>query len=558
MDESQHIRSARQRQLARQRRRSRQPMAVRKSDAQIEDQPNRVWLDRLKAAINLIRQHRKGAQIVGIPLLVLMLLFIFTVFFSGRIPPNVFILGTAIGGIPFDDAVEQLETVWAQDTSLTLTAGTQEWMVSPTQLGIQLDARASVEAANAVGLTGIPFGYNAAPVISVNRDRLRLYLQGISKDVYEAHVNARYEWRNGTVSGVPGRNGVELNVDATVERVDQLLEAGFQNELSLVTSVLSPSAGDPNLFLDDARRFIAAPFELRVYDPFADYSVNFTAAPETLSTWIEAGENHLVVQPDSLSEYIETVNATSDVGLPENAYLDAGEVIEAVNAALSEKSTSAQVVIRSRPTTYQVVAGDTGYGISRKTGIPFFLIEEANSGRDLSVLSPGDVIALPSRDVTLPLPVVADKRILVNLETQSLAAYENGQLVFDWRISSGISEAPTSPGVYQILSHESVAYGSSYTLCGDAGCGQWELNWFMGIYEVVPGLVNGFHGAVLLPNGSYLGGNNVGTPYTLGCVMSRDDQARQLYEWAEEGTIVEIISADYPPQSALARRAFNY
>ena len=125
-------------------------------------------------------------------------------------------------------------------------------------------------------------------------------------------------------------------------------------------------------------------------------------------------------------------------------------------------------------------------------------------------------------------------------------------------MTPGISEAPTSPGVYQILSHEPVASGSSYSLCGEAGCGQWELNWFMGIYEVVPGLVNGFHGAVLLPNGTFLGGNNVGTPYTLGCVMSRDDQARQLYEWANEGTIVEIISADYPPQSELARRVINF
>jgi hypothetical protein len=78
----------------------------------------------------------------------------------------------------------------------------------------------------------------------------------------------------------------------------------------------------------------------------------------------------------------------------------------------------------------------------------------------------------------------------------------------------------------------------------------------MGIYEVVPGLMNGFHGAVLLPNGAYLGGGNVGSPFTFGCVMSQDDQARLLYDWAEEGTIVEIISSDYPPQSELARRAF--
>jgi lipoprotein-anchoring transpeptidase ErfK/SrfK len=159
--------------------------------------------------------------------------------------------------------------------------------------------------------------------------------------------------------------------------------------------------------------------------------------------------------------------------------------------------------------------------------------------------------------VTIPLEPVANKRIVVDLDTQSMAAYESGQEVFRWRISSGIASAPTSPGIYQILSHDPVAYGSSYGLCGETGCGQWELNWFMGIYEVVPGLVNGFHGAVLLPDGSYLGGNNVGTPYTLGCVMSRDDQAKLLYDWADEGTVVEILSREFDPESNLGRQAFS-
>jgi len=148
-----------------------------------------------------------------------------------------------------------------------------------------------------------------------------------------------------------------------------------------------------------------------------------------------------------------------------------------------------------------------------------------------------------------------NKLIVVNLETQDLVAYENGQPVFNWPISSGIEQAPTSPGVFQILSHESVAYGSSYTLCGDTGCGQWEMQWFMGIYEVTQGLVNGFHGAVLLPNGAYLGGGNVGSPYTLGCIMSQNDNAQKLYEWADDGTIVEIVSSEFQPQSDLGRTA---
>jgi len=79
----------------------------------------------------------------------------------------------------------------------------------------------------------------------------------------------------------------------------------------------------------------------------------------------------------------------------------------------------------------------------------------------------------------------------------------------------------------------------------------------MGIYEVVPGLMNGFHGSVLLPDNSLLGDGNVGVPYTLGCVMSRNADAQLLYDWAEEGTIVEIISSEFEPQSDLGRLTVN-
>jgi hypothetical protein len=83
------------------------------------------------------------------------------------------------------------------------------------------------------------------------------------------------------------------------------------------------------------------------------------------------------------------------------------------------------------------------------------------------------------------------------------------------------------------------------------------MHWFMGIYEVVPGLVNGFHGRVDLPGGTIMGNGNVGTQYTYGCVMSIDGDAEQLYRWAEEGTMVEIVSSEYPPQSDLGRLALG-
>src|SRR5690606_32310770 len=111
------------------------------------------------------------------------------------------------------------------------------------------------------------------------------------------------------------------------------------------------------------------------------------------------------------------------------------------------------------------------YSVSRATGIPFYLIEQSNPGRNLNVLSPGDKINLPSRDVAVPLDPVKHKRIVVDIPSQSLVAYENGREVFRWQVSTGISRAPTAPGVYQILTHSETAFGSSYELCGSQGCG---------------------------------------------------------------------------------------
>ena len=172
----------------------------------------------------------------------------------------------------------------------------------------------------------------------------------------------------------------------------------------------------------------------------------------------------------------------------------------------------------------------------------------------------GDKVQIPSRDVIIPEDPVPHKRIIIDLETQWLVGFENGNLAFDWAISSGRETAPTYPGIFQILTHDQIAFGGSFALCDEAGtnCNQWEMAWFMGIYEVVPGLMNGFHGAVLLPNGNLLGGGGVYEPTTFGCIMSLDKNARLLFDWADPGTMVEIISEEFAPESDLARYAKEY
>jgi LysM repeat protein len=485
-----------------------------------------------------------------------LVIFLASHLLGGRIFPNVFALDVPIGDLTVEEAVQKLQAAWRSDLRITLRDGDRTWTADPTEMGLQLDARQMAEGARAAGLAGFPFGYWVEPVVTLDRSRAEAFFLDLHGEVDIAPINARYTWQAGEVVGVAGVDGRQLDTADTLDMlVAQPVLAVRERTFELWVDAVAPAVADPAPLLENVRALTAQPFELRGYDPFYDLSTIWTTTPDVFTSWLEASEDGLTLREDTFAPFVLAQNATLQTNDPPR-YLDANETMGFVRDAIQAGESSATLRVRQRETTYTVVSGDSAYRVARKTGLPYYLFEAANPDRDLSVLSIGDTLNVPSRDPMVPLPPVADKRIIVDLDRQMLVAYENGSEVFRWAISSGVDDAPTSPGIFQILDHSEVAYGSSYTLCNSEGCGQWEMYWFMGIYEVVPGLMNGFHGAVLLPNGAYLGGGNVGSPFTFGCVMSQDDQARLLYDWAEEGTIVEIISSDYPPQSELARRAF--
>lgn len=504
------------------------------------------WYARHTAAVRLA-----AAVIV----LALAVLFAGSYLVQGRIFPNVWALGVYLGDRTVPEAAAALRDAWSTRIRIRLVDGERSWTATPGELGLLLDADGVAEAARSVGLSGIPMGYEIWPVVSVDYDVAQNFLLDLTARTDIAPYNAGYEWRDGEVAGVPGHEGRMLNVPQMMDRLMQdtvtIVRSG---RLDLLMSSLPPLTADPEPYLEEARRIIQNPPVIAGYDPFKDEMLVWSTDKTVFASWLEVTPDGLDLRAETLGPFIEAQNRTLN---PSGSlrYLEPQETREQLRQAIRNQRDSVLLRIRYRPTTYEVVAGDTGYRIARKTGMPYNLIEAANEGRDLNRLSIGDVINLPSRDVTLPLMPTPNKRIVVNLDRQMLVAYENGQPVFNWLISSGLPDYPTYPGVFQILSHDEVARGSSYTLCGSAGCGQWEMYWFMGIYEIQPGLMNGFHGAVLLPNGAYLGGGSVGAPYTFGCVMSQNDNAKLLYDWAQEGTLVEIISRDYPPQSQLGQLA---
>lgn len=513
----------------------------------------------LRDALWYLRHDTPAPKIALGIVAVVLVLMVLSVVFSPQIGPNVWVMNVPVSGLTVEEAQTKLVNVWENDYRIDLVVDGQIiQQVPPRLLGLSIDAQTMAQNARNVGLSGFPLGYGIEPLVSLDSVTLQTLLIELVDDVYQAPYEAGYEWRDEQLVAVAGRNSRELDVLMTVGRLESdPVGVTRTRRLELVTKSTPPTIKDSTPYLDKALAFLNGGFTLVGYDPFVDERLPWTSTREEMTRWLAAGSAGLTLREASFRPFIEALNRK--LGESEKPrYLDEREVYEAVTTAIVNNERQALLRIRYLPFTFTIESGDWGQRISRRTGLPFGLIDRANPGVNWNQLSVGQTINLPSRDVLLPEPVVPNKRIVVDLDRRYMVAYENGQVVMNWRTSIGREDAPTYPGIFQILSKSDVAYGSGFSLCSDNGCSQWEMYWFMGIYEVIPGLMNGFHGAVLLPNGAYLDDGQIGNASTFGCVMASNEQARQLYDWADMGTVVEIISREFPPQSPLGQQAVEF
>lgn len=473
---------------------------------------------------------------------------------GGRIFPNVWALGIDLGNMTTEEAASILQNKWWGSTQIQLRDSDRIWSATPSQIGLTLDAAATVSNARAAGLSGMPFGYSVMPIVRMDALTAQNFLLDMTEQSKILPSNASFRWDGDNIVGVSGADGRYLDVARTMMKLQANLPLVVTTGvLDLSMTISPPDARDPTPFLTQARAFTTQSFVIKGYDPFTDEYFAWTTDRNTLTSWLEVDGDGLSLRPDTFAAFVQAQTDSLARNAPDR-YIEPNNTMEKMREAISELRTEVSLRIHYRPSIYIVVPGDSGYMIARRKGIPFYQLQLSNPGRDWDVpLVVGETMNLPSPDITVPLDPIPNKRIVVNLSTQSMIAYENGQPVFSWLIASGMDRAPTTPGIYQIISHAEVAKGGSSELCSELGCAQWTMYWFMGIYEVVPGLINGFHGSVLLANGRLLGDGNTGMPLTYGCIMADDDNAKALYDWAEEGTMVEILSPIYEPRSALGR-----
>lgn len=129
-----------------------------------------------------------------------------------------------------------------------------------------------------------------------------------------------------------------------------------------------------------------------------------------------------------------------------------------------------------------------------------------------------------------PLVPPTNKRIVVDISEQRMYVYENGRLKWSWVVSTGEPKRPTVPGEYRVQSKIRNARSNVWRL--------W-MPWWLGIYWVGP-IENGIHGLPVSDAGYKMWEGYLGRRVSYGCIVLSDENARQLWEWADIGTPVTV------------------
>jgi LysM repeat protein len=284
--------------------------------------------------------------------------------------------------------------------------------------------------------------------------------------------------------------------------------------------------------LGDIESVLAQELRFQAYDPITDEDFAWTVPMDMKQSWVSVDPDtfEVTLSPDQNSVQNLLNSWEKDLG-QDRSWENAPNPETLIKKWMSDKTMTS--IIRHNPTTYRVGAGESLWSISLKLGMPLWYIMDANDGLTISNLEAGMTLTIPSKNVLLPLPVVLNKRIVIDISQQRMTVYENGQVRSTHIISTGMSDSPTMAGVFQIQTHELNAYASNWDL---------YMPHFMGIYEAWPGFMNGIHGLPLLSSGVRLWASTLGSPASYGCIILDLDAAEDLYYWAEDGVVVEITN----------------
>jgi len=497
------------------------------------------------------RLLRGGVLAVGglaaVPVVLFLGLYLYLRVFQ-LVFPGVTVGGAPIDGLTHSEAVQELDRIWNRDFLVTaVDAMTPEdaWLVLPGEFGLGVDADLTADAAYAFGreeglvaglgqlADGLISGVDITPVVVIDADRARRALVEWGERLSQPAMDADVYLAEADIVTVAAESGKMLDVDATLlllesDPADILLDYRF---IPLLTVAVDPALTEVDDAVERIRSYLHSPPQVQAFDPVTGEHLDWTPAPEEMAYWINIvrEDDHLDVMIDE--EGVEAYLRDQNDGLGSERGIDVAAAVPEILEVM-ESGEAVSLRVYYNPTEYVVRGSDNIISIAFDVGIPYWRIQEANPMIAVHGLSVGEAIVIPPRDANLVVPPVENKRIVISISQQRMWTYENGSLLNEYVVSTGMANSPTMPGIFQVQIHILNAYGENWDL---------YMPHFLGIYEAVPGFMNGIHGLPLLSSGVRLWADVLGSPASYGCIILDLDAAEVVYNWAENGVVVEIL-----------------
>jgi len=495
-----------------------------------------------------------SVSLAALALLLLMLVALATAFigwvflqrmdrlYRGHIYPNVYALGVPLGGMSPEAASVALEAVADQvDTGLlVLTDGEQRWSYPWSVAGLRVDTMGTAQAAHAIGRSGgwrdqanvWLYSHDVAPRFLFDTTAARGLLAELSEEASRPVVDAAIRMEQGQVVVLQGEPGRVLDIPTTLARLREAGGSPYRLEVPLAFEIIMPQEVESRDIISQAETLLARQITILTYDVLTEETLSWVLGREQIATWLyivpgEGGNLNVDANQYAIRDTLVDLSQ----GLGDGRGFRFEEAAAQVLSAFDAGESQIWLYLTHPERIYVVEPGDTLTSLSAKHGMPGGLVAEANPGIDVDRLFVGQEIRIPSQDILTPHMPIVNRRIVVSLAEQRTRVYENGQLLYDWVVSTGLRDSPTHQGVFQVLEKHEEAYAS-----------QWDLwmPYFVAVYPAGGGVLNGFHELPILANGNRLWAGSLGRPASFGCIILGIPDAQTLYDWAEIGTVVEI------------------
>ena len=237
-------------------------------------QPRKVSKPRIDLRLILLPLIDVAAIILALALVT------YEYLYMDRIYPGVSVFGTELGGLTLAEAEVILQQRFQdyQPIKLILCYGERTWAVSPQEVGVSLDAKATAISAYAVGREGstlkrlwdqgriLWLGHATPFTLLIDEGIGTLYLSRLAREINQPVRDAALVMHDLQVEAVPSQVGREVDIAATRQLIYQRIATLTGGTVDLVVHQTPPAIADVSQAEFDVKWMLSSPLILRPPD----------------------------------------------------------------------------------------------------------------------------------------------------------------------------------------------------------------------------------------------------------------------------------------------------